>query len=205
MMGSALLDAMAKLKEAMKESGATNGAELEAAGKSRRYMGQRKNIEAGPLDPETGKGPSSESQVHAVQMAEVEVNTETGEVKVIKMTTAVDAGTIINPPQHRAGQLEGGMDMGVGYALREEYIAGETKDWRTFKFPTMETSFDMEVILLETPRDNGPLGATGVGEMCLVPTAPAVLNAIDDAAGARVTSLPATPDKVKAALAAAAG
>jgi len=202
MMGTALINALAQLREAMKESGAANGAELEAAGKPRRYMGQRKNIAAGPLDPVTGKGPSSESQVHAVQMAEVEVNTETGEVKVIKMTAAVDAGTIINP-HNITGQLEGGMDMGVGYALREEYIAGETKDWRTFKFPTMETSFDMEVILLETPRDNGPLGATGVGEMCLVPTAPAVLNAIDDAAGVRITSLPATPERVKAALAAA--
>ena len=71
----------------------------------------------------------------------------------------------------------------------------------TFKFPTIRDSFDIEMITLETPRSNGPLGATGVGEMTMVSTAPAVTNAIYNACGARVYSLPATPDKVKAALA----
>ncbi|MBU4563546.1 MAG: molybdopterin-dependent oxidoreductase [Desulfarculus sp.] len=199
MMGNALINGLEQLKEVMAETGAKTGKELEAAGKSRRYIGRKKNIDGTPLDPKTGQGPNFETQVHAVQMAEVEVNTETGEVTVIKMTTAVDAGKVIHP-QNLEGQLEGGMDMGVGYALREEYIAGKTHDWRSFKFPTMATSFDMEVIVLETPRKTGPLGATGVGEMCMVPTAPAVLNAIDDAAGVRITTLPATPEKVKAAL-----
>jgi len=92
------------------------------------------------------------------------------------------------------------MDQGVGYALREEYVAGKTKDWKTFKFPGMETSFDMEVVTLETPRLNGPLGATGISEMTMISTAPAVCNAIYNACGARIYSLPATPDKVKAAL-----
>ena len=81
-----------------------------------------------------------ESQVHAVQLVESEVDTETGEVRVLKMTTAVDSGPVINP-MNLTGQLEGGADMGVGLALREEYVAGETKDWRTFKFPTIGTSF----------------------------------------------------------------
>jgi aldehyde oxidoreductase len=111
----------------------------------------------------------------------------------------VDAGTIIHP-QNVTGQLEGGMDMGTGLALREQYVAGQTKDWVTFKFPTMRTSFDMEVVVLETPRIHGPKGAVGVGEMTLVPTAPAIMNAIEDACGVRITALPATPDKVKAAL-----
>ena len=90
-------------------------------------------------------------------MAEVEVNTETGEVKVLKMTTAVDAGPIINP-QAVEGQLEGGMDQGIGFALREEYIHGKTKDWMTFKFPTIEMMPEMELIFQETPRPNGTLG-----------------------------------------------
>jgi aldehyde oxidoreductase len=98
--------------------------------------------------------------------------------------------------------LEGGMDMGVGLALREQYIAGQTKDWITFKFPTLRHSFDMEVIIRETPRKHGSNGSVGVGEMTLVPTAPAVLNAIEDAIGARVYDVPATPARVKAALAA---
>ena len=203
MMGNALVNGLEQLKAAMAETKATTGKELEAAGKPRRYLGRKKNMEGTPLDPKTGQGPNFETQVHAVQMAEVAVNTETGEVKVTKMTTAVDAGKVIHP-QNLTGQLEGGMDMGVGYALREEYIAGKTHDWRSFKFPTMDTSFDMEVLVLETPRTTGPLGATGVGEMCMVPTAPAVMNAIDDATGVRITTLPATPEKVKAALAAKA-
>ena len=200
MIGNALVDGLKQMQAVMAETGAKTGTELEAAGKSRRYVGRKKNIEGTPPDPVTGQGPNFETQVHAVQMAEVEVDIETGAVKVLKMTTAVDPGTIIHP-QNVTGQLEGGMDMGVGYALREEYIAGKTSDWRNFKFPTMETSFDMEVILRETPRTTGPLGATGVGEMCLVPTAPAVCNAICDATGARITTLPATPERVKAALA----
>jgi aldehyde oxidoreductase len=162
-------------------------------------MGTKKNPDGGPLDPATGQGPSFESQVHSIQMAEVEVNTGTGEVKVIKVTTAVDAGPVINP-QNLEGQLEGGVDMGVGFALREEYVAGITKDWTTFRFPTITTACEMEHIIRETPRVKGTLGATGVGEMTMVPTAPAVANAIANACGARVRHLPATPKKVLAAL-----
>ena len=87
-------------------------------------------------------------------------------------------------------------------ALREEFIAGKTTDWNTFRFPTMKTAFDMAVEVRETPRVRGTLGATGVGEMSMVSTAPAVINAIRDACGVLVTELPATPARVKAALAA---
>ena len=199
MIGNALLDALGQLKNAMQETGAHNSEALAAAGKPVRYMGRKKNEDAGLLDPKTGQGPSFESEVHAVQMVELEVDTESCEVKVLKMTTAVDAGNVINP-QNLTAQLEGGMDMGVGYALREEFIAGKTKDWLTFKFPTMRHSFDMETIIRETPRPKGPMGATGVGEMCMVPTAPAVVCAIKDAVGVWVRDLPATPEKIKALL-----
>ena len=93
------------------------------------------------------------------------------------------------------------MDQGVGYALREEYILGKTKDYVTFKFPTIKDSFDNEIITRETPRLNGPLGATGIGEMTMVSTAPAITNAIYNACGVRIYDLPATQEKVKAALA----
>jgi aldehyde oxidoreductase len=201
MIGNALIDALTQLKAVMVETGASSGNDLEAAGKAKRYLGRKKNDEVGPLDPATGQGPSFESQVHAVQLVELEVDTETGKVRVLKMTTAVDAGPVIHP-QNLTGQLEGGMDMGVGFALREEYVAGKTKDWVTFKFPTIRDHFEMETIIRETPRPKGPLGVTGVGEMCMVPTAPAVINAIKNATGAWVLNLPATPEKVKAALAA---
>ncbi len=198
MIGNALINGLEQLKAAMEETGAKNGVDLKAAGRPVRYLG-RKKTEAGPLDPVTGQGPAFESQVHAVQLAEIEVEVETGKVRMLKMTTAVDAGTLIHP-QNLTGQLDGGIDMGVGLALREEYIAGKTKDWATFKFPSMATSFDMETIIQETPRPQGPLKATGIGEMCLVPTAPAVINAIHNATGVWVLDLPATPDKVLAAM-----
>ena len=95
------------------------------------------------MDPKTGQGPAFVSDIHGVQLVELEVDTESGEVNILKITAAVDAGTVINP-QNLTGQLEGGMDMGVGYALREEYVAGQTKDWVTFKFPTIRHSFEME-------------------------------------------------------------
>lgn len=79
MIGAALLDALAQLKADMQATGAKTGTELEATGKPRRYLGQKKNEDAGPLDPQTGQGPSFESQVHAVQMAELEVDTKVGQ------------------------------------------------------------------------------------------------------------------------------
>ncbi len=201
MVGGALQNALEQMKAAMKEAGDSTYEGMKKAGKPTRYMGT-KNVPEGGLDPKTGQGPTFDSQVHNIQMAEVEVNTETGEVRVIKMTTAVDPGPVIHP-QNLEGQLEGGMDQGVGYALREEYIHGKTKDWVTFKFPTMKTAFDIEVLTpRETPRARGTLGGTGIGEMTMVSTAPAVINAIKNACGARIFNLPATPEKVLAALAA---
>ena len=199
--GSSLILAIEQLKQAMRDAGVSNYEGLKKAGKPTRYLGSMQTEKEGGLDPATGLGPSFEISRVAIQMAEVEVNTDTGDVKVLKVTTAVDPGTVINP-QNLEGQLHGGMDQGVGYALREEYVQGQTKDWVTFKFPTTKTAFAMESIIRQTPRTRGPLGATGVGEMTMVCTAPAVINAIYDACGARVFSLPATPEKVKTALSA---
>jgi aldehyde oxidoreductase len=138
--------------------------------------------------------------VFSIQMAEVEVNIETGDVKVVKLTAAADPGRIIHP-QNVEGQLHGGMDMGAGFALREEYIAGKTKDWVTFKFPSIRYAMDMDTILVETPRELGTLGGVGIGEMAMTTTAPAILNAIRHATGAMVLELPATPARIKAAMA----
>jgi aldehyde oxidoreductase len=199
MIGGATVDAAQQLEQAFEAVGARTHAAVTAAGRPIRYVGRRTTLETAPLDPQTGQGPSFEVQVFSIQLAEVEVNTETGDVRVIRMTAAADAGTLINP-QNVAAQLEGGMDMGVGFALREQFVAGQTKDWISFKFPTMRTAFEMDVILRETPRQLGTLGAVGVGEMSMVSTAPAIVNAIRDACGAMVFELPATPARVKAAL-----
>jgi aldehyde oxidoreductase len=199
MSGGALVNGLEKMAKAMKEAGGKTYAALTKAGKPTRYEGTKQIAGKDQLDPKTGQTDSFDSQVHNIQMAEVEVNTETGDAKVLKMTTAVDAGPIIHP-QNLQGQLEGGMDQGIGYALREEFVLGETKDWITFKFPTINDSFEVELITRETPRIRGTLGSTGIGEMTMVSTAPAVTNAIYNACGARVYDLPATPDKIRAAL-----
>jgi aldehyde oxidoreductase len=197
--GGAVLNALEKIKDAYGKAGSKTYEGLKKAGQPTRFEGL-KVIEGPPMpDPKTGQGSYFESDVHNIQMVEIEINTQTGEAQVLKVTTAIDAGTIIHP-KNLEGQLEGGMDQGVGYALREEYISGKTKDWVTFKFPTMKTAFETEVLTQETPRLNGPLGATGIGEMTMVSTAPAVTNAIYNACGARIYDLPATPEKIKAAL-----
>jgi aldehyde oxidoreductase len=198
--GNVLLNAIENMQKAMKEAGAKNYTELKAAGKPTRFDGYVKNPGVAGIDKVTGQGTPFLSDCHNIQIAEVEVDTETGAVRVLKMTAGIDAGTVINQ-QAIEGQLEGGMDQGVGFALREEYIAGKTKDYVTFKFPTIRDSFEIEVITRQTPRLYAPLGATGVGEMTMTSTAPAVTNAIYNACGARIFNLPATPDKVKAALA----
>jgi aldehyde oxidoreductase len=198
--GGALVKAAELLRDAMKDAGSKTYAGLKKAGKPFRYEGKLVapgNPRGG--NPQTGQGDSFNSDVQNIQMAEVEVNTETGAVKVLKMTTAVDAGPIINP-QAFEGQLEGGMDQGVGYALREIYDGGKTKDWVTFKFPTINDNFEMELLTRETPRNPGTLGSTGIGEMTMTSTAPAVTNAIKNACGARIYNLPATPERVLAAL-----
>jgi aldehyde oxidoreductase len=203
MSGHALVKAIEALQAAMKEVGAKTHADLVKAGKPTRYQA-RHNLTHTGMDDETGQGEFFASRVHGVQMAEVEVNTRTGEVKVLKMTGVVDAGTVINPLNVLC-QLEGGMDMGAGMALREKYVHGESVDWVTYKYPTFKTSFDKEVILLETPRENGPLGATGIGEFTLMPTSPSIMNAIENAIGVRIYDLPATPDKILKALKAKKG
>ncbi len=199
MSGQALVKAIEALKSTMEEAGAKTHQDLVDAGKPTRFMGTQ-TISLTGMDEETGQGEAWDSRIHGVQLAEVEVDTETGDVKVLKMAAVVDPGTIINPLAVIC-QLEGGMDMGAGMALREEYVHGETVDWKTLNFPTMKTSFDMEVFLLETPRENGPLGCTGVGEFTLVPTHPAIANAIEDAIGKTIYRIPATPERVLAALA----
>lgn len=198
MSGHALVNAIEALKTAMEEANAKTHEDLVKAGKPTRYQG-RHTLRHRGMDQEKSQGRSWGSYCHGVQMAEVEVNLETGEAKILKMTAVVDAGTLINPLAVEC-QLEGGMDMGAGMALREEYVHGETIDWSTYKFPTISTAFEKETILLESPRENGTLGATGVGEFTLVPTAPSITNAIDNAIGVRIYDLPATPEKILAAL-----
>lgn len=160
-----------------------------------------------PLDPETGAGKPFSTYVYATQIAEVDVDDETGEVEVIRIAAAHDCGTAINPMLVE-GQVQGGIAMGLGFALQEEILfddAGRQINPNLTNY-IMPTSLDMPAIdvdIVECYDPTGPFGAKGVGEPTSVPTAAAVMNAIFDAVGARVTTLPATPERVLAAIKAA--
>lgn len=137
--------------------------------------------------------------------AEVEVNTETGVVKVIKYVVAHDIGKAINPLSVE-GQLEGGTVQGIGFALYEDFavdpVTGKTitDSFASYKIPSILDIPEIDVILVEEEVPSGPFGAKGVGESGLVNVAPAIANAIYDAVGVRIHSLPMTPEKVLKAL-----
>jgi len=157
-----------------------------------------------PYDPETGQCEPHISYGYATQIALVEVDTETGEVEVLKMWAAHDVGRAVNP-EMVMGQIGGGVHMGLGYALMEEFIQQEgvvrTRKLAEYLIPTV---FDMppEIvpIIIEVPDPTGPYGAKGVGEMTTLPTAAAILNAIHDAVGVRLDRLPATAERVLMAM-----
>ena len=133
----------------------------------------------------------------------VEVNTLTGEVKVLKVTAAQDVGKAIHPV-NIIGQIEGSVAMGVGLALTEEYVVDDKKIHQTTlkKLGILNSKNipDMESHIIEETQESGPYGAKGMGEVGLNPIAPAIANAIYDGAGIRLTSLPMKPDKVLEAL-----
>ena len=151
-----------------------------------------------PLDQD-GQGTPYAVYGFGAHMAEVEVDTELGTVKLVKLTAAHDVGRAINPTLVE-GQIEGGAAQGLGMALMEEFFPGKGENLHDYLIPTIGDVPLVESILVEDPSSIGPFGAKGIGEQALIPTAPAILNAIYDAVGVRIRKLPATPDKVRAAI-----
>ncbi len=154
-----------------------------------------------PLDDD-GQGVPYASYAFAAQIAEIEVDIGLGTVKATRITAAHDVGRAINPTQVE-GQIQGGVAQGLGLALMEEYVPGRTENLHDYLIPTIGDVPEIECLLVEAADPLGPYGAKGIGEPALVPTAPAILNAIYHAAGIRLRQVPATPDRVRAALIAA--
>jgi CO/xanthine dehydrogenase Mo-binding subunit/aerobic-type carbon monoxide dehydrogenase small subunit (CoxS/CutS family) len=154
-----------------------------------------------PLDAD-GQGIPYASYAFAAQIALVEVDVELGTVRCLRIVAAHDVGRAINPQQVE-GQIHGGIAQGLGLALMEEFVPGRTDNLHDYLIPTIRDVPPIETILIERPDPLGPYGAKGVGEPALIATAPAILNAIAAATGARLTQAPATPDRVLAALKAA--
>jgi CO/xanthine dehydrogenase Mo-binding subunit len=132
-------------------------------------------------------------------MAEIEVDVELGTVRVLKVTAAHDVGRAINPTLVE-GQIEGGVAQGLGMALMEEFFPGKGENLHDYLIPSAGDIPPVESILIEDPSSIGPFGAKGIGEQAVIPTAPAILNAIHDAIGVRIHKVPATPDRVRAAI-----
>jgi aldehyde oxidoreductase len=151
-----------------------------------------------PLDAD-GQGIPYATYAFAAQLAEVEVDVTLGTVQVQRIVAAHDVGKAVNPMQVE-GQIHGGVAQGIGLALMEEYVPGRTENLHDYLIPTIGDVPPIECLLIEDAEPLGPYGAKGIGEPALIPTAPAILNAIHDATGVRIRRVPATPDRVRAAL-----
>ena len=147
--------------------------------------------------------PPSEETSYCTQVAEVEVDPETGQVKVNKIVTVHDVGTVINPLAHQ-GQIEGGVIQGLGYALMEEMVTEDghvsTLSMGDYKIPTINDIPELVTVLLEPSTGPAPFQGKGIGESSNTPVAAAIANAVYDAVGVRIMDLPITAEKVLKAL-----
>ena len=158
---------------------------------------------ANPPDPKTGYGNYCPTYSFGAQAVEVEVDPDTGKVRVLNVVAAHDLGRAINPLLVE-GQIHGGVAMGLGFALFEgtKIKQGKTlnNNFSTYKIPNSTEMPLINEVLIETLDPEGPFNAKGIGEPCLIPMAPAIANAIYNAVGVRVKDLPITPDKILAEL-----
>jgi CO/xanthine dehydrogenase Mo-binding subunit len=156
-----------------------------------------------PVDLAKGSGKVFPDYTFGAHAVEVEVDTTTGAVRVLKHVAAHDVGRAINPLSVQ-GQIEGGAVQGLGYGLLEEVILEHgvnlTTSFASYLIPTSVDVPDVEAIVVESGEGLGPFGARGIGEPPIAPPAAAVANAIEDATGARVTRLPITAERVARAL-----
>ncbi len=167
------------------------------------YHGRSRRPTTSP-DPETGQCEPHIAYSYATEIALVEVDTETGETEILQMWAAHDAGTVVNPAMY-FGQVAGGIHMGVGYGLMEEYVQTggipRTRRLSQYFIPTvLDMPDELTSLAVEVQDPTGPFGAKGLGETPTLPTAPAIANAIHDAVGVWLSKLPATSECVWRAL-----
>jgi CO/xanthine dehydrogenase Mo-binding subunit len=151
-------------------------------------------------DPQTGESKPNFAYGYVAQMAEVEVDTETGEITVLNFVSVNDVGKAINPEQVE-GQIEGGVTQALGWVLTENFIQEDgyvkTDMFSTYLIPTVrDVPQKMKPVIMEYPDPNGPWGARGMAEMPFIPTAPAVVAAVQDAVDIWYDDFPLTPERV---------
>lgn len=153
-----------------------------------------------PYDPETGKSEPNFAYGYVAEAVEVEVDTETGQVKLLKVICADDVGKAVNPQQVQ-GQIEGAVVQAAGYAMLENFVQKDgqtlTKTLSTYLIPTvLDIPEQVESLILEYPDPIGPFGARGMGEMPLLPMTPAICDAIHQATGVWFDEFPLIPERV---------
>ncbi|HEX8134192.1 MAG TPA: molybdopterin cofactor-binding domain-containing protein, partial [Actinomycetes bacterium] len=166
------------------------------------------HAETGSFDPASGQGRSFPDYTFGAHAADVEVDTETGELRVLAYAAAHDVGRAINPLRVE-GQIQGGAVQGLGYALGEEIVVADGQTASTllasYLLPNAADLPDVQAIVVESGEGKGPFGARGIGEPPIGNPAATIANAVAAATGVRVTELPITPERLLAALDAAGG
>lgn len=170
--------------------------EFDRIGKSRRVRGV---FDLTDRFPNQGRPEYLPLFVTGAHAAEVEVDLRTGQVYVLRLAAAHDVGRVVNPTNAQ-GQIEGGCMMGLGAALMEEYLPGASTGFRNYYVPTIKSMPQMDVLIVQVPSYFGPGGVKGLAEAPLLPATPAIVNAISRAIGGRVRQVPATPERVLAAI-----
>jgi CO/xanthine dehydrogenase Mo-binding subunit len=161
------------------------------------------NPETTPLDPNTGQGSPYGTYAFAAHAALVEVNPWTGETMVKRVAAAHDVGKAINPDAV-VGQICGGVLMGLGMTLMEEYSPGATLNFDKYHIPTIQDTPEIDpIIIVEAEEKTGPYGAKGVGEPALIPTIPTIASAVGEAVGSPMKDLPISLERIMEALGAA--
>jgi nicotinate dehydrogenase large molybdopterin subunit len=170
--------------------------EFDRIGKSRRVVGHFDITSSLSVLPRPEYVPFF---VTGAQIADLIVDMETGIVKVLRVIAAHDVGRVVNPLD-AAGQIEGAIVMGLGAALSEEYLPGQTVGLSHYLVPMVRSLPEIKTILVEVPSRLGPHGVKGLGEAAMLPTTPAIINAVSRAIGSRIRSIPATPERILSAI-----
>jgi aldehyde oxidoreductase len=170
--------------------------EFEHLGKPRKVLGV---FDLSPEFPEETRPEYVPLVITGAQLAQAVVDMETGLVEVRRMVASHDVGRAINPP-NAAGQIQGAIMMGLGTALTEAYLPGVSTGFTDYILPMVSAVPDIQAILVEVPSFHGPFCAKGLGEAAILPTAPAIINAISRAIGVRLRELPASPPRVLRAI-----
>lgn len=199
--GKAVYNAALKLREFLENSGYYNGRTLKdvySASKDKGLLTFEGFFDPPntPLNIETSQGSPYATYAFATHMTEVEVDKTTGFCRVLKVYAAHDVGKAINP-KNLKGQVYGGVAMGIGFALMEEFIPSKTDSFDSYYIPTSMDIPEIEVFFVEDEEPTGPFGAKGVGEPALIPQAASIANAINDATGIQIYELPCHIERLK--------